>query len=513
VNNQSDGKLFRPILFLLAIILMLIPAYVWAGDASADSMTPIDIFRNGIEALSRFLEMVLFYDIMGLPFLLIWLVGAGIYFTLRLGFVNIRMFGHGFNVARGKYSNKDCEGDVSPFAALSTAVAGTVGLGNIAGVAVAISLGGPGAVIWMMVAGLLGMSTIFAEVLLGQKYREKDSNGKITGGAFMYLSKGLAEQNRAWLGKALAVLFSILCIGGALGGGNMLQSNQLTATLISSFPSLTDWAMVISAISAAAVGVVLIGGVKRIGHVAEAVVPFMAIVYFLCGFIIIGANYQLIPHAVTHMFEMAFTPGAAYGGILGVMIQGFRRAAFSNEAGVGSTPIVFAATRTQHPVSVASMAVIAPFVDTMLVCFMTGLMIVITGVYEGTEETGVVLTGMAFATVADWFPIVLSLCVTLFAFSTMLTWSYYAERAWGYLFGYKKLFIFHIIFCALVFFGGSLQDKANDAFSTIVSLSDLLLLSMAFPNLIGVYFLQKVIVRELKDYRAKLKSGEIAPLS
>lgn len=514
MNTQSlkpaAGAMIRPILFLLAILLLVVPTLAWAQEVEpAGNPVFIDYFQSFLATLTYWLDLVLFYDIFGFPLLLIWLVGAGIYFTLRLGFVNVRMFGHGFNVARGKYSEKSDTGDVSPFAALSTAVAGTVGLGNIAGVAVAISLGGPGAVIWMMVAGLLGMSTIFAEVLLGQKYRELDSNGKIAGGAFMYLSKGLAEQNRAWLGKALAVLFSVLCIGGAMGGGNMLQSNQLTATLVSSFPSLGEWTLVISAISAIAVGVVLIGGVKRIGHVAEAVVPFMAIVYFLAGFVIIFSNYELIPYAVTHMFEMAFTPGAAYGGILGVMIQGFRRAAFSNEAGVGSTPIVFAATRTKHPVSVASMAVIAPFVDTMLVCFMTGLMIVITGVYEGNNETGVVLTGMAFASVADWFPIVLSVCVVLFAFSTMLTWSYYGERAWGYLFGYKKLFIYHIAFCALVFFGGAMQDDSNEGFSMIVNLSDLLLLSMAFPNLIGVYFLQKVIVRELKEYRAKLKSGEI----
>lgn len=465
----------------------------------------ISYVQAALQQLVNVLDAVLFYDILGFPFLVLWLVSAGLFFTLRLDFVNIRMFFHGLRVARGKFTRADSPGEVTPFAALSAAVAGTVGLGNIAGVAVAISLGGPGAVVWMMLAGLLGMSTIFAEVTLGQKYRKIDENGRVSGGAFYYLSKGLSDRGMATLGKGLAILFAILCIGGALGGGNMLQSNQLTATLISSF-GLGEWTLVISTISAVAVGIVLIGGVKRIGHVAEAIVPLMAIIYLGSGLIIILMHASLVPDALAHMFQMAFSADAAAGGIIGVMVQGFRRAAFSNEAGVGSTPIVFAATKTDHPAMVGALAVIAPFMDTMVVCLMTGLIIIVTGVYETSNETGVVLTGQAFSMVADWFPMVLSICVTLFAFSTMLTWSYYGERAWGYLFGNKWLIIYHVIFCALVFFGGAMQDDQNTGFTMIVDLSDLLLLSMAIPNLIGVYLLQGVVADELKTYVRKLKS-------
>ncbi|MCH2548247.1 MAG: alanine:cation symporter family protein, partial [Alphaproteobacteria bacterium] len=331
---------------IIATIVAIGIAVFGAGGALAQESMPIKTnsiiatVQVGLQHFVDVLDAVLFYDILGFPFLVLWLVSAGLYFTLRLGFVNVRMFCHGIQVARGKYTRPDSVGEVKPFAALSAAVAGTVGLGNIAGVAVAISLGGPGAVVWMMVAGLLGMSTIFAEVTLGQKYRKVDENGRVSGGAFYYLSQGLADRGLAGIGKMLAVLFAILCIGGALGGGNMLQSNQLTATLISSF-SLEGWTLPISAFSAVAVGIVLIGGVKRIGQVAEAIVPTMALVYLVSGLIIIISNAPLIPYAIGHMFEMAVTPGAAFGGIIGVMVHGLRRAAFSNEAGVGSTPIVF----------------------------------------------------------------------------------------------------------------------------------------------------------------------------
>jgi alanine or glycine:cation symporter, AGCS family len=495
--------------FLRFIISLMVGCFAAPAFAQQGPAAPvIKAFQSGLQTLTKALDMVLFYPVFEVPFLVLWLSLAGFYFTLRLGFVNIRLFGHGIQVARGKFNKKDSIGEVTPFAAMSAAVAGTVGLGNIAGVAVAITLGGPGAVVWMMVAGFLGMSTRFAETLLGHKYRHMTDSGHIAGGPFYYLRDGLAEIGLARLGKFLAVLFAIFCVAGAVGGGNMLQSNQLTATLINSF-DLAGWKIVISAITAVAVGVVLIGGVKRIAQVAEAIVPLMALIYIVSGFVIIFANASLVPDAVAEMFYLAFTPGAAAGGVVGALVQGFRRAAFSNEAGVGSTPIVFAATKINDPVQAGALAVITPFIDTLVVCFMTGLMIIITGVYKGTDETGVVLTGMAFATVADWFPMVLSVCVVLFAFSTMLTWSYYGERAWGYMFGNKHLVVYHVFFCMLTFFGGAMQDKANVGFNMIVNLSDLLLLSMAVPNLLGVYLLQGMVVTSLKDYMRRLRAGEI----
>lgn len=495
------------------VIALVLPAVAWAQEAPAARNPIVLKVQELLQALTDFLNMVLFTDVCpgeqcDIPFLILWLSVAGIYFTFRLKFVNLRLFGHGWKVAFGKYTKKDSLGEVSPFAAMAAAVAGTVGLGNIAGVAVAITAGGPGAVVWMMVAGFLGMATRFVEATLGHKFRRPNEDGHMVGGPFYYLREGLAERGLAPLGKFLAIFFAIFCIGGAVGGGNMLQSNQLTATVMSSF-GLEGWKFFISIITTVAVGAVLIGGLKRIAHAAEAIVPLMAFIYIASGLTIIFTNIDLVPAAIGEMFSQAFTPGAAAGGVLGALIQGFRRAAFSNEAGVGSTPIVFAATKIDDPVQAGALAVITPFIDTLVVCFMTGLIITITGVYQGTEETGVVLTGMAFATVADWFPMVLSVCVTLFAFSTMLTWSYYGERAWGYMFGDKRIIIYHLLFCTLTFFGGMMQDKNNVGFNMIVDLSDLLLLSMALPNLLGLYLLQRVVVNDLKDYMRRLKAGEV----
>lgn len=497
-------RFFTPIWISITMALL-------SGPAAAQSTMAapfVKAVQSGLQSLTGVLESVLFYPVFGVPFLVLWLSAAGFYFTLRLGFVNIRMFSHGIAVVRGKYNKEDSIGEVTPFAAMAAAVAGTVGLGNIAGVAVAITAGGPGAVIWMMVAGFLGMSTRFVEAYLGHAYRHQTEDGHVVGGPFYYLKEGLAEKGWVWFGKFLAVVFALFCIGGAVGGGNMLQSNQLTATVMNSF-SLEGHKLLISLITTAAVAAVLIGGLKRIAQAAEAIVPLMAFIYLLSGFVIIGVNIDMVPAAIQEMFRLAFTPGAAAGGVMGALVQGFRRAAFSNEAGVGSTPIVFAATKINEPAQAGALAVITPFIDTLVVCFMTGLMITITGVYKDSGETGVVLTGMAFATVADWFPMVLSISVALFAFSTMLTWSYYGERAWGYLFGNKRVVIFHIIFCTLTFFGGMIQDKANGGFQMIVNLSDLLLLSMAVPNVLGLYLLQKTVVRGLKDYKSRLKSGEV----
>jgi len=459
-----------------------------------------------LEAVVSVLSAVLFFEISGFPLLVLWLVAGGLFFTFKLGFVNIKLFRHAIDVVRGKYSSKDDPGEVTHFQALVAAVSATVGLGNIAGVAIAVSMGGPGAVFWMMVAGFLGMSTKFAEVTLGQKYRKIDANGKVSGGAFYYLSEGLAEMNYPRLGKVLAVVFAICCIGGSFGGGNLFQANQTVTIMTDSFDVLTNMDWIISLVIAVAVGTVLIGGIKRIAIVAEAVVPFMAFIYIGASVVVLVVNADKVPAAIAFIFQDAFSGVALGGGLVGALISGFRRAAFSNEAGLGSAPIAHAAAKTKEPVREGVVALLEPFLDTMIICFISGIVITVTGVYEGNVDgavSGVLLTSSAFATVADWFPKVLSVAVALFAFSTMITWSYYGERSWNYLFHGKGVGIYHIIFCCVAFLGGVVSDIA-----LVVDFSDLLTLSMAFPNLIGLYFLSGHVKTELDIYKTKLKDGD-----
>jgi AGCS family alanine or glycine:cation symporter len=468
-----------------------------------ESLAIISLSKKALEGVVSGMATVLFFEIAGFPILVLWLVAGGLFFTLRLGFINIKMFRHAIDVVRGKYSSDKDPGEVTHLQALTAAVSATVGLGNIAGVAVAVSVGGPGAVIWMMIAGFFGMSAKFAEVTLGLKYRKIDENGKVSGGAFHYLTEGLAEKNLPTLGKILAVVFAIFCIGGSLGGGNMFQSSQTVSIMTDTFSVFSDADWAISLVLAVSVGVVLIGGIKRIASVAEKIVPFMAIIYITASLVVIVANADKIGAAVSFMFQDAFSGIAVGGGILGVIINGFKRAAFSNEAGLGSAPIAHSAAKTNEPVRGGVVALLEPFLDTMVICFITGLVITISGVYDQDAGNGVLLTSAAFSTVIDWFPNILAIAVTLFAFSTMITWSYYGERAWGYLFGYKYLSVFHIIFCFFVFLGGVL-----DNISLVVDFSDLLLLSMAIPNIIGLYILSGDVKKELKEYTKKLKEGK-----
>lgn len=459
-----------------------------------------------MEIIVSAMSAVLFYEIFGFPLLVAWLLIGGVFFTFRLGFVNIRLFRHAIDVVRGKYSTNDDPGEVTHFQALVAAVSATVGLGNIAGVAIAVSVGGPGAVVWMMIAGFFGMSAKFAEVTLGQKYRVIDESGKVSGGAFRYLREGLAEKNMPRLGKVLAFIFAVFCIGGSLGGGNLFQANQTVSIMTNTFSELDNLDWVIAFILAVSVGVVLIGGIKRIALVAEAVVPSMAFIYILASMVVIITNGHLVADAVVFMFEDAFTGIAMGGGLLGVIINGFKRATFSNEAGLGSAPIAHSAAKTNEPVREGCVALLEPFIDTIVICFMTGLVITITGVYQSHGEvqmSGVMLTSNAFATVISWFPIVLAVAVALFAYSTMITWSYYGERAWSYLFGKKTVRLYHILFCTVAFLGGVMND-----ISLVVDFSDLLLLSMAIPNLIGLYILNDVIRGDMKIYVDKLKAGK-----
>ncbi len=481
--------------------ILTLPAYAASGQPES---ALVALVQGALEGFMHLLDKVLFFPVLGMPFLVLWLIIGGVFFTLRLGFVNIRLFGHAIAVVRGKYSSKEDKGEVSHFQALAAAVSATVGIGNIGSVAVAVTVGGPGAVVWMAIAGLLGMSTKFAEVTLGQKYREFSSKGKVSGGAFHYLQKGLAEKNLPRLGKFLALLFALCCIGGSLGGGNMFQSNQAVAMLRDTFSTSSNIDWVLSFVLAISVGTVLIGGIRRIAKVAEAVVPFMALVYISSAMIVLLMHVDALPAAFATMFSSAFTGQAVGGGIIGALITGFQRAAFSNEAGLGSAPIAHAAARTNEPVREGCVALLEPFIDTVVICFITGLVITVTGVYADSDATGAVLTSRAFSTVSDWFPYILSLAVVLFAYSTMITWSYYGERAWGYLFNNKGLRFYHILFCTATFFGGMME------LGIVIGLSDLLLLSMAIPNLIGLYILSGDVRKDMQSYTEKLRSGAFA---
>ncbi len=449
------------------------------------------------------MQSSLFGDIIvSTPFLIMWLIIGAVFFTLRLGFVNLRLFTHAFPVLRGKYSKPTDPGEVTHFQALSSAVSATVGLGNIAGVAVAVAVGGPGAILWMMIAGFLGMNTKFAEVTMGLKYREINEDGTVNGGAYEYLSKGLAELNLAKLGKVLAFIFAVCCIGGSLASGNLFQSNQATQILATTFEPLAGYKWAISLTFAIFVAAILFGGIKRIASVAVKIVPVMAVVYVSSCLFIIFYNVEFLGAAISTIFNDAFAIDSATGGIIGAIINGFKRAAFSSEAGIGSAPTAHSAAKTTEPVREGVVALIEPFIDTIVVCFMSGLVIVITGVYIDNEASGVVLTSQAFGSVSTWFTYILTFAIVLFAFSTILTWGYYGAKAFAYLFGEKSQPLYKLFFCCMTFLGGIIS------LDIVVELSDLLLLSMAIPNLIGLYLLSGVLSKEVKSYTTRLKAGE-----
>jgi alanine or glycine:cation symporter, AGCS family len=465
---------------------------------------------NSVIAAAFFFDLAFWDPDTTLPLVVIWLVIAAIFLTIRMGFINFRGFRHAVAVTAGKYTSPDAPGEVSHFQALTTALSATVGLGNIAGVAIAVSLGGPGATFWMIIAGLLGMSTKFTECTLGQQYRTIDEKGRVLGGPMQYLSKGLADRGLGGLGKVLAVSFAILCIGGSLAGGNSFQVNQSMNALQETVPWLTEVPWLYGIFMAILVGVVIIGGIRRIAKVAERIVPIMAIVYVTAALIIIGMHYTMVPWALKTIVTSAFNPDAAYGGFIGVLVMGFRRAAFSNEAGAGSAAIAHSAARTPYPVREGIVALLEPFIDTVVICTMTALVIVITGAYANPAyadiiagSQGAALTSRAMGEHLTFFPYILSFAVFLFAYSTMISWSYYGERCWVWLFGEGKSIIYRVIFLVFVFLG-SIITATN-----ILDFGDLMILGMAFPNLLGVYLLQGHVRKELDGYWAKLKSGEI----
>jgi len=447
------------------------------------------------------------------PLVLVWLLLGAVFFTFRMGFINLRGFRHAVAVTRGHYDNPEDPGEVSHFQALASALSATVGLGNIAGVAIAVSVGGPGSVFWLVFAGLLGMSAKFTECTLGQMYREVRPDGRIMGGAMHYLHKGLQEMGMGKLGKVLGVTFAIFCIGGSIGGGNTFQVNQsllaFNAATAGQIPVL-EYRWVYGLIMAFLVGIVIIGGIRRIAATAEKIVPLMCGLYVLACLYILGVHYDHIPQAFADIFTQAFTKNAAFGGLIGVLVTGIRRAAFSNEAGIGSAAIAHSAAKTEYPVREGIVALLEPFIDTVVVCTMTGLVIVITGAYNNPEyhsmvvnNEGAALTSKAFGETLSWFPYVLAVAVFLFAYSTIISWSYYGERCWAYLFGDRSSIIYRFIAVAFVFLGSIITAK------NVLEFGDMMIFAMAFPNILGLFLLNGKVRRSLDEYWGKLKSGQL----
>ena len=537
--------------YLLSIFTIILPLLTFAQEAEKgldervnDWFMPVATWWEGFVLTTVPIGS---YDI---PFVVILLVAGATFFTIYFKVPSITKFPMAINTVRGKYDeieghgvgksdmvidgdipdtirDESQEGEVSHFQALATAVSGTVGLGNIAGVAVAIALGGPGATFWMIVCGLIGMATKFVECTLGVKYRDVGADGTVYGGPMYYLSKGLKERGFAGIGKFLAALFAILCVGASFGGGNAFQSNQAAVQLSSLF-GLTGGAtgIIIGIVMAILVGIVIIGGIKRIASITEKVVPFMAGIYILASLVIIFANFSYIGDAFTLIFEGAFTPMAGLGGFVGVLIVGFQRAAFSNEAGAGSAAIAHSAVKTKYPASEGVVALLEPFIDTVVICTMTALVIIFFNIdgdnmqsifqyggdgfsnvvlnSDGSSIGGVDLTSMAFDSVIPGFSIILTIAIVLFAFSTMISWSYYGLQSWKYLFGKGKRadIAYKILFLLFVVIGAAATLDA------VIKFSDAMILALVFPNMIGLFFLFPKVREEMSKYVSAIRGNK-----
>ncbi len=525
--------------YLLSIFTLILPFLTFAQETVEKGLDQrID---EGFKPFSDFVSNVVFFEIGGIPFVLILLVGSALFFTIYFGFVNIRRFPTAINVVRGKYDAVDeghgvektdlpiegdipdtirdesQEGEVTHFQALATAVSGTVGNGNIAGVALAIALGGPGATFWMIVCGLLGMSSKFVECTLGVQYRDVGPDGTVYGGPMYYISRGLKEKGFAMLGKVAAVFFAIFCIGGSFGGGNAAQSNQATIVL-KELMGLENagagfW---IGVVLAVLVGIIIIGGIKRIAQVTEKVVPFMAVMYLVACLYIILSNFSLIDDAFGLIIQEAFNPTAiGVGSVIGVLLVGFKRAAFSNEAGAGSASIAHSAVKTKYSASEGLVALLEPFIDTVVICTMTALVIIIFnfgGAFEyggegsvmidGVAYEGAGITSKAFAQYIPYSNVFLTIAVVLFAVSTMISWSYYGLQSWKYLFGRGKTadLVYKMLFLIFVIIG------ASASMNSIWAFSDAMIFAMVFPNMIGLFFLFPVVKKQLTRYLDAIKT-------
>ncbi len=479
------------------------PFAVWRAiiDESIDQL-----LRPIADAVSGFI----FFDIQiagaDFPLIVAWLVAGGLFFTGYLGFVSIRGFTEGIHIVLGRRPIRDgAPGEITAFQALATAVSGTVGIGNIAGVAIAISLGGPGATFWLIVAGFLGMSTKFAECTLGVHYRRENPDGSVSGGPMYYLERGLAEHNMARLGKGLGLFYAASMVIGCLGIGNMFQANQAAAILttvtggIESPLAGNAWA--IGLVMAIIVALVIVGGIQSIARVTARLVPFMAVLYTLSAVVVIVMNGDRLPWAVTAIVEGAFSPEGVTGGVIGVIIMGFRRAVFSNEAGLGSASIAHSAVRTDYAATEGYVALLEPFIDTVVICTLTAL-VIITTVYDpavaGTGISGIEMTTQAFEQTISWSPVPLAIAAVLFAFSTMISWSYYGLKAFTYIAGEGQLgqTIYKLIFCGFIVLGASIQLQG------LIDLSDALVFVVAIPNLLGLYLLAPVVRKEIRRYAA-----------
>ena len=528
--------------FLLSIFTFIIPFLTIAQEAAEKGIDQrID---EGFKPFSDVVSNIIFFEVYnGVPFVLILLVGSAAFFTIYFGFVNIRHFRTAINVVRGKYDSIDeghgveqtelpidgdipdtirdesKEGEVTHFQALATAVSGTVGNGNIAGVALAIALGGPGATFWMIVCGLLGMSTKFVECTLGVQYRDIGPDGTVYGGPMYYISKGLKEKGFTVLGKVAAVFFAVFCIGGSFGGGNAAQSNQATIVLkeLMGLES-TSAGAIIGVVLAILVGIIIIGGIKRIASVTEKIVPFMAVLYLVACLYIVFSNFSLIDDAFGLIIGEAFNPTAiGVGGFIGVLLVGFKRAAFSNEAGAGSASIAHSAVKTKYSASEGLVALLEPFIDTVVICTMTALVIIIfnfsgafayggdgTGavMIDGLSYEGAGITSKAFAAYIPYSNVFLTVAVVLFAVSTMISWSYYGLQSWKYLFGRGKAadLTYKFLFLIFVIIGAAASMKS------IWDFSDAMIFAMVFPNMVGLFFLFPVVRKQLTRYLEAIKA-------
>ena len=521
--------------FLLSLITFIIPFFTFAQELSTSERIDLNFKKYTGWFVDGIFYEIPFFESFQIPWVLIVLIGGALYFTIYFKLINVTGFYTAVKVVMGKYEDIEkhgvdtlygdvtpneqenlietirddsADGEVSHFQALTAALSATVGLGNIAGVAVALSIGGPGATFWMILAGILGMASKFAECTLGVKFRDVGPDGTVYGGPMYYLKKGLAQKGMGGLGKVLAVIFAIFVIGGSFGGGNMFQANQAAAQFVQLFDlqgtSASIWFGIVMAII---VAFVIIGGIKRIAKVTEKIVPFMAGIYVLGALIILIANYNHIGDAFALIFEGAFSGLGIAGGLVGVMIQGIRRGAFSNEAGVGSAAIAHSAVRTKYPASEGIVALLEPFIDTVVICTMTALVIVITNfdnniIQYGVEvKEGVELTATAFDSVIPHFSIVLTIAVIMFAFSTMISWSYYGMQGWVYLFGRGKVteLVYKLLFCIFIWIGSVIS------LGSVINFSDAMIFAMVVPNIIGVVILTPVVRKELNRYMKAIK--------
>ncbi|MAT33041.1 MAG: alanine glycine permease [Rickettsiales bacterium] len=436
------------------------------------------------------------------PYIVCWLLIASLFFTFYFNFLNVRYFKRAINVAFGKYDNPNHPGEITHFQSFTAAMSGTIGLGNIAGVAVAISLGGPGAMLWMIVTAFFGMTLKFVEVSLGHKYRIIHKDGTVSGGAIRYLSTGLSECGLPKIGIFLAYFFAVCCIGGSFGGGNMFQANQAFQQIVVATGGVESpffqkgWLG--GTIFAIVVGAIIIGGIKSIGKVTERLVPVMGVIYVFSCLLIIISNFEKIPNAVFLVFQSAFSFEATTGGVLGSMIAGVKRAVFSNESGIGSAPIAYAPAKSDNHLNTGFMSLLSPVVDTIIVCSMTAMTIIITGVYKDSAGIqGVEMTSRAFESYFSWFPSILAVAITLFAISTLITWSYYGLRCWTFIFGLSNWskYSFKLIFLSFTIVGTSMN------LGSVINFSDSMIFAMSIPNIIGLYFLSSRLKNDLKNER------------